>query len=276
MVVKKQLVPQLRSLSCCALLVLWASAAAGAELKPETAAAFDRYVRVTEQRMDARSAFLWLDTLQEAERARTLEELRSGGLFIRSLQTQENGSLIEAPSGLIHHWVGAVFIPGSTLNEAVALLQDYDAHAEIYKPRIARSKLTYRMGDRFRVYFRFVMTKVITVVVNSDHEGYFVRPAPDRVEARFHSTRIAEVENPDTPREREKPVGMDGGYLWRLNTYWRILERDGGVYLECESVSLSRSIPTGIGWLIRPFVTSIPRESLVFTLETTRKRLTDN
>ena len=258
------------------LLLLWASAAHGAELKPQTVAAFDRYVRVTEQRMDARSGFLWLDSLQEAERTRTLDELRRGGLFIRSLQTQENGKPIEAPDGLIHHWVGAVFIPGSTIDQTVALLQNYDAHAEIYRPRVARSKLISRTDDRFRVYFRFVMTKVITVIVNSEHEGYFMRPAPDRVEGRFHSTRIAEVENPDTPREREKPVGMDGGYLWRMNTYWRVLERDGGVYLECESISLSRSIPTGLGWLIRPFVTSIPRESLVFTLETTRTRLAKN
>jgi hypothetical protein len=61
--------------------------------------------------------------------------------------------------------------------------------------------------------------------------------------------------------------------LWRLNTYWRLLERDGGTYLQCESISLSRGIPTGLGWLVGPFVTSIPRESLAFTLETTANRL---
>jgi hypothetical protein len=271
MVIKRHLVPQLRALSCCALVFLGPGVASGAELKPHTVAAFDRYIRATERRMDTRAAFLWIESLPEAERARTFDDLRRGGLFIRSLQTQDNGKPIETPDGIVHHWVGAVFIPGTTLKETVALLQNYDAHAKIYSPRIARSKLISRTGDRFRVYFRFVMTKVITVVVNTENEGYFVQPAPDRVEARFRSTRIAEVENPDTPREREKPVGMDGGYLWRLNTYWRMLERDGGVYLECESVSLSRSIPTALGWLIRPFVTSIPRESLVFTLETTRK-----
>ena len=261
---------------CCAVLLFFVGSAAGAELKPETAAAFDRYVRVTDQRMDARSQFLWLDTLTSMERAGIFDDLRRGGLVVRPLQARENGQPIEAPDGLIHHWVGAVFVPNATLTEAVALLQNYDAHADIYKPRIARSQLISRDGERYRVYFRFVMMKVITVVVNSQHEGYFVRPAPDRVESRFHSVRVVEVENPDTPRERERPVGMDGGYLWRLNTYWRLLERDGGVYLECESVSLSRDIPTGLGWLIRPFVTGIPRESLVFTLETTRARLMDS
>ena len=68
-------------------------------------------------------------------------------------------------------------------------------------------------------------------------------------------------------------MGSDGGYLWRLNSYWRFIARDGGVYVECESITLTRGIPTGFGWLVRPFVTSIPRESLAFTLETTRTRL---
>ena len=75
------------------------------------------------------------------------------------------------------------------------------------------------------------------------------------------------------PSEREKPIGHDGGYLWRLNTYWRFLERDGGTYLQCESVSLTRGIPAGLGWLVGPFVTSLPRESLEFTLDTTRRAL---
>jgi hypothetical protein len=117
------------------------------------------------------------------------------------------------------------------------------------------------------------MKKVITVVVNSEHEAIFRRPAADRAEGWIHSTRIAEVENPGLSTEREKPVGNDGGYLWRLNTYWRLLARDGGLYIHCESVSLSRGIPTGFGWIVGPFVTSIPRESLTFTLETTRKQL---
>jgi hypothetical protein len=133
--------------------------------------------------------------------------------------------------------------------------------------------LKTRDGDRFTFFLRFVMKKVITVTVNSDHEAVFRRPAADRAEGWIHSTRIAEVENAGTPGEREKPIGDDGGYLWRLNTYWRLLARDGGLYIHCESVSLSRGIPFGFGWVVGPFVTSIPRESLTFTLETTRKRL---
>ena len=61
--------------------------------------------------------------------------------------------------------------------------------------------------------------------------------------------------------------------MWRLNTYWSYEERDGGLYLQIESVSLSRSIPTGLGWAIGPFVESVPRESLEFTLHKTCEAL---
>jgi hypothetical protein len=90
---------------------------------------------------------------------------------------------------------------------------------------------------------------------------------------RSYSTRIAEVTDPDTPEEREKLVGHDSGFLWRFNNYCSIEERTEGAYVQCESISLSRGIPTGLGWLIGPFVSSIPRDSLEFTLGTIRGSL---
>ena len=254
------------------LLVLSAVPAAAADLTTRTALNFDRYVRVTESRLD-RGAFLWIDTLSAAQQQARRDSLRRGELIIEKQTTLDGGSEIDVPDGLVHHWLGLGFVPGATIDQALALLQDYNAHGQIYRPVVARSRLIARNGDTFKFYLRFFMKKVITVVVNSEHEARFTRPAPDRAEGRIHSTRIAEVEDPDTPDERELPVGHDGGYLWRLNTYWRLLTRDGGVYLQCESVSLTRGIPMGLGWAVGPFVTSIPRESLTFTLETTRNRL---
>jgi hypothetical protein len=174
---------------------------------------------------------------------------------------------------MIHHWIGTAFVSGATVDDALAVLQNYDAHQRIYAPTVAASKLQSRDGDRFRFFLRFIMKKVITVVVNSEHEAVFRRPSNDRAEGWIHSTRIAEVENAGQANEHERPVGDDGGYLWRLNTYWRLQARDGGLYIQCESVSLSRGIPLGFGWIVGPFVTSIPRESLTFTLETTRQQL---
>lgn len=250
-----------------------APAAAAAELQNRTIQAFDRYVRLTEARLNGNAPFLWIDGLPETRRREALDAVRRRELSIERLETKDNGREIDAPGGMIHHWVGTAFVPGATIDQALAVLQNYNEHSRIYAPTVAASKLQSHEGDRFTFFLRFVMKKVITVVVNSDHEAVFRKPAADRAEGWIHSTRIAEVENPGTPTEREKPVGNDGGYLWRLNTYWRLLARDGGLYIHCESVSLSRGIPTGFGWIVGPFVTSIPRESLTFTLETTRNRL---
>ncbi len=262
-----------RTLLVCAATVALASVtAAGAELQPRTIAAFDRYVQAAEAQMRSAS-FLWMDGLAEAERREKRAELEKGLVAMDRLEVKDGGKDFDIPGGLVHHWIGAAFVRGATVDKAVALMQDYNHHAEIFKPAITRSKITGREGDFFHVALRFQMTKVITVVVNTDNEARFTRLGADRVQSRITSQRIAEVENHDTPREREKPVGVDGGYLWRLYTYWHFLERDGGTYVQCEAISLTRSIPVGFRWLIGPFVTSIPRESLVFTLDTVRKVL---
>jgi hypothetical protein len=257
--------------------MLLAAPVGAAELQPRTVAAFDRYVRVTEDRMarelDDERRFLLVDSSEEPRRRTALDRLRQGELIIERLQTQDAGKKIDVPGGMLHHWVGAVFVPEASVDEALALMQDYNRHATVFRPAVARSRLLSRDGDLYRVYLRFVMKKIITVVVNSEHEARFTRAGPARAYSRIYSTRIAEVEDADTPQEREKPVGRDGGYLWRLFTYWRFLERDGGTYIQCESISLTRGIPAGFGWLVGPFVTSIPRESLTFTLERARTTL---
>ena len=255
------------------LLLVGAAPGSSAELKPQTVTAFDRYVQVTEQRMKDAPQFLWVDGLPASQQRAVLEALRRGELVIDRLTTRQSGNEIDIPDGMVHHWIGVVFVPGATVDKALSLLQDYDHHGQIYAPAVAASKLLSRDGNNFRVYLRFMMKKVITVVVNSEHAARFTREGPNRASSRIYSTRVAEVEAPGTPQEREKPVGNDGGYLWRLYSYWRVLERDGGTYVQCESISLTRDIPLGFGWLVRPFVTSIPRESLEFTLTTTRNVL---
>ena len=249
--------------------------AEAADLLPATVAAFDRYVTVTEARATAATPALWIDGLPDARQRNLLTELRAGRLVVERLVTRDGGRDIAVPDGLIHHWIGTVFVAKASSAEAVRLLQDYDRHADVFAPAVQRSRIISRDGDHFTVFLRFYQKKGIAVVVNSDHSARFTRVTPAHVSSRIVSTRIQEVENPGAPDEREKPVGRDGGYLWRLNTYWRFVERDGGVYVQCESVTLTRGIPFGLGWLIGPFVTSIPRESLEFTLETTRKTLSN-
>lgn len=247
--------------------------ARAADLQPRTVAAFDRYVRLTEAALAA-GPFLYVDGLPDDGRRQALAALRNGEVVMERLTTREAGREIDIPDGMLHHWSGTAFIPGGTAEAVTRVLQDYDHHSAIFAPNIERSKLLSKDGaDTFRVFLRFRQKKVITVVVNSEHRAHFTHPAADRVAGRIVSTRIAEVDDPDGPAEREKPIGHDGGYLWRMTTWWRILERDGGVYVQCDSVTLTRGIPTGFGWLVGPFVTSIPRESLTFTMETMRKAL---
>jgi hypothetical protein len=245
-----------------------------AELRQATIDAFNRYVKATEARQASSAPFLWFEGLAQAQRGKAEEALRRGEFVIDRLRTTDAGRTIEIPDGLVHHWMGVVLVKGVSIDRAVALLQDYDKHGEIYTPNVARSKLLSRSGDDFKLSLRFFMRKaIVSVVINSEHEARFTRHAADRVSSRIYSTRIAEVENPDTPREREKPVGRDEGYLWRLNSYWRFQQRPEGVYIQCESITLTRDIPTVLAWIVGGFVTAIPEETLAFTLETTRKTL---
>jgi len=257
-----------------ALPAVLSAGLSAAELKPATVAAFERYVSATERRIESEvrgeDGFLHLGVGNAVSQ---LAAVRRGEMLIEHLESKEGGRRIDIPDGLVHHWVGLVFVPGATVDTALAELQDYDRHAELYEPSVQRSRLISRDGDEFRFYLRFYMHKVIAVTLNTDHVSRFTRPSPTRAYSRVVSTRVQEVEHAGKPDEQELPVGRGGGYLWRINSYWRLLEQDGGVFIECESVSLSRGMPVLLAWLIRPFVTSLPRESLTFTLEKTREAL---
>jgi hypothetical protein len=210
-----------------------------AELKQVTLDAFHHYVAATENRMTGEiggsSGFLWIDRLPPQQRETALAQLRQGQVITQRLETFENGQPIPIPSGMVHHWLAIVFVPGVNLAQTIVQQQNFDRSAEIYGPDIQRSKLLGAHGDDFRIYYRLhrhVMIASPTYNVNCDIR--FFPLDGDREYSRSYSTRIAEVIDPGTPEEREKPVGLDLGYLWRLNTYTRYEERDGGVYIQTE------------------------------------------
>ena len=247
---------------------------AAAELREATTVAFDRYVRVTEARMASEvggaQPFLWIDRLPEPRRAEAYATVRRGEIVVSRLETRDGAKPIEVPDGMCHHWVGTVFAARAHVEQVVALMQSYDRYPAIYRPAVRSSRIISRSGDRFTVQLQLFMKKVISVVLNTDNDVHYASAGAQRVHVRSYSTRIAEVSAAGTPQEREKPVGQDNGFLWRFNNYCSIEERAEGAYIQCESVSLSRKIPIGLGWLVGPFVTSIPRESLEFTLGTIR------
>jgi hypothetical protein len=281
-----RLTPRMRVLQAAALvwgplvgLVMGPSRAvvSAADLRDQTAAAFERYIRLTEARMEAElrgaAPFLHVNRLADPERRDSAERLRRGAVVVSRLETRDGGRPIEVPDGLCHHWVGTVFAPGTRLADVAALMQGYDRYPEVYRPAIRRSRVLSRDGDRFRVFLRLFKKKILSVVLDSEYAVEYVSVPPNRMLVRSYATRIAEVERPDTPEEREKPVGRDSGFLWRFNNYCKLEEADGGTYIQCESISLSRDVPVGLGWLIGRFVTSIPREELEFTLGAMRAAL---
>jgi len=255
--------------------VAQAAEPASPKLKTETQGAFERYVRRAETRNEAElkrgTALLWVDGLPEPERAEAYAGLKRGEVRMQKLEILENEKPMACPGGMIHHWTGVVLLPGAKLEDVLGVLEDYDRHSVYYAPDVEWSKIESREGDHFRVFLRFRRHKVITVVLNTEHEIQYFHDGPGKAHSRSSAVRIAEVENAGKKDEREKTPGDDDGFMWRMETWWRMEERDGGVYVQSEVASLTRDIPTGLGWMIKPFVTGIPKESLTFTLEATRK-----
>jgi hypothetical protein len=239
------------------------------QLRPRTVEAFDRYIKTVELAADEtlRTArpFLW----SQMDSARA-QQIRTGQVMA---QFWAGRGPVKVPDGLIHDWVGAAMIPGTTVDDTLALIQDYDNHEKIYKPEVLASRLISRHGNDFQIYLRLLKKKIITVVLDSDHEVHYLSLDRSRWMCSSYTTRIAEVEDAGSPKERVLPPDTGHGFLWRLYSYWRFEERDSGVYIECRAISLTRDVPFGLGWAIEPIIQKLPRESLIKTLEDTRKAL---
>jgi hypothetical protein len=266
-----------RSLLCAglaALLLVSCPAADAADLKPETLAAFNRFAAARDAEFDREvqhDPFLWVDAQPEAKREEYYRELRNQGMVIERLGQTVEGNKYDVPDGMVHHWVGIVFVPGVHVGTVVRLVEDYDHHSKYYGPEVQRSKLISRDDGHFLVYLRFHKKHILSVTVDTWMEAWYRTISPTRVVSRSQITREQEVENDGQPDETLLPEGHDRGFLWRMNTYWKFEEKDGGTYVQCESITLTRDIPLLLKPIIEPFVTSVPRESLVALLNHTRK-----
>jgi hypothetical protein len=244
---------------------------------PATIESFGRYVTAAEtqfhEELTANKNFLYIDVLPRPERAQSYTTLQRGQPLIRrSPQCQPRCPAI--PGGLLHDWTAIVFVPGVTLAQTLAALQDYDRDAVYYQPQVTAAKVLSRSANHFRVFLRLKQTHVITVVLDTEYEIQYTTTLDNsHAASQSHSTRISEVENADSPRERILALGDGHGFLWRLYSYWRFYQADGGIYIQCNAISLTRDVPTGLGWLIGPFIQKIPQESLHFTLAASRQAL---
>jgi hypothetical protein len=260
-----------------ALMVLsWSAegrAAALFSLRAATVGAFGKYLAKAEADNAGslqQGPFLWVDGLPVKQRDEAIAKLKGGEVEMRRLSVDANGKNLNVPDGMIHDWEGVIFVPGVKIDDVLKILQDYDHQASYYAPDVERAKIESRNGDQFRVFLRFRRHKVVTVVLDTEHNVTYFRDSPLKAHSRSSAIRIAQVDNPGAANEQERTPGEDEGFLWRMETWWRMEERDGGVYVQNQAVTLTRDIPTGLGWLIEPFITKIPKETLEFTLQATR------
>jgi hypothetical protein len=232
--------------------------------------AFNSYISAVESRLAQQhgSQNGFLAPVEAA--AQSEMRLRRGDLIIEKL-TPSTGA--DFPGAMLHHWRGTAFAPGAKAAEFERLMRDFSAYPQHYAPQVVTAKLLSQQGDHLQVAMRVRQRHVITVVMDTTYDVTFGRLDTRHGYSISLSTQISEIDSPGTRHERALTSSEEHGFLWRLNTYWSYEERDGGLYMQIESVSLSRSIPTGLGWAIGPFVERVPRESLEFTLRATRNAL---
>jgi hypothetical protein len=232
-------------------LALQAQIKIPAHLSPATIQAFEKYVATAEKGMDGK--------------ARTTPK-PGGDVELAAL----DDSPINVQDGMIHDWVGGVLIPGGSVERALAMFRDYAAYKRVFSPEVLDSKLITHDGDRWSSWLRISRRAGLSnFTFDSDYAIEYRSLGGGRWAIQSHSTKINELDDDNKPL----PEGSGQGFLWRLNSYWLIDSRSNGLYLECRAISLSRDIPTGLGWLVKPIVAALPRDSLRATIEEARNAL---
>ena len=218
-------------------------------MSPESDHAFDDYIKAAEGKLDWR-AHIPLDSA--------------------SVRIVPGGPkpTVDLPGAIIHDWAAAVVVPGATVEKALAILESYDDYKRLYAPQVTDSKLYSHQGNHWRIYLKLYKREIFPAIFDTEYDVEYRPLDHGRWAVLSHSTKVAEVDG-----GRVLPVGTGHGYLWRLNAYWVLEQRPEGVYLECRAISMSRDVPVGLGWAIKPMITTVPRQSLQETLEATVRAL---
>ena len=249
--------------ACILLLLAEAPVCLRAEGPSQAAsAAYDSYCQQVEARLARQHQSQTVFIAPPASPGDNEARLRRGEFIIEQL-TPMNAAVGNA---LMHHWRATAFVPGATVSDFLQLMQDYSSFPQRFSPQVLAAKLVSESGGHRQVWMRVRQTHVITVVMDTTYDVTWTKMDSQRGYSISHSTKISEIDNPGTRSEQSLDAADGHGFLWRQNTYWTYEERGGGLYLQVESVSLTRAIPYGLDWIIGPYVKSVPRESLEFTL----------
>jgi hypothetical protein len=246
-------------------------------LSPATLKAYDHYVSLTEQRItaerDGKAALLWIDRQPERERARALERLTRGETVVAEMETREAGKEIRIKDGIVHHWVATVLLPGVKIDRAMAFVGDYANYSKAFAPLVTRASISSRSEGRDVVAMRTSVRKVITVTMDGDYVIDYRRISPSRFVSTMVATNLHQVSDEGLKTERREPADQTAGYLWRYRMYCAIEERAEGTLNQCESITLTRDVPALVSWVVGPFVTGIPRDSLSLMVTAARRAL---
>jgi hypothetical protein len=253
-----------------ALTTVWASLLNAAVLLPQAVQAWDIYAAKAESQMRERSRgarpFLWGDESSDRRRS-----LASGQVVIAP--AIKNG-LQAAPNGLIHHWIGAIFIPKATLADLLRVVDAYACYKEFYRPYVAESRLVGASGASQEFLMIFQHRALLTnIAFEARYESREFRLSPTRGYSIASANRVQEIEAYGRAGERRLPPGTGSGFVWRLNSIARYEERENGVYLELEALALTRDIPAALAWAIEPMVKRMAFNSMASTLVNTRDRV---
>jgi hypothetical protein len=232
-----------------------------------TLSAWERYVQSADASMQDRlrpgGHFLWTD-----ENAARRSQLRAGEILVAEAG-EHNPKKV--PSGLVHHWIGAAFIPNAKLSDVFGVVRDYPNYKTYYDPTVVDSRTIFRAPeiDRFSM---LLMNKAmfLKVALENECETTYAQAGPNRWYSLASTIRVQEIEDYGEPTERKLPTGEGSGYIWRLHSITRYEERDGGVYIEVEAMALSREIPMAVRWVVDPIVRRISKGSLVTSLKQTQ------
>jgi hypothetical protein len=253
-------------------MLLLAAPCPAAQLALPAQRAFEIYAAAVEKRLAQQhtspDTYLAVFNLAPPERADAERQLRSGTMRTEPV----NGGRRAVSHGLLHHWRGTAFVPGGKAKDMLALLRDYDHLARYYAPEVESSHVMSDDGGVATVAMRMKKQKVVTVVLDTEYDVHTGLSGVGGY-GFSGSTHIWQIAGAGTAHERRLEEGNDDGFLWRLNSYWSFVELPDGLLIECEAISLTRDVPTGLAWLIMPIIENLPRESLKSTLSATRNAL---
>jgi len=260
---------QLRTVAWALAILLLALAhpsRVAADAPPAAVSAFNSYIDTLEARLTQQHRSPGTFIAPVGAGAENEARLRRGDFIIEKIAPS---SALDLPGAMLHHLRGTAFAPGAKAADFERLVQNFNAYPQHYSPQVLQARALEQPGDRFQATMRVRQVHIVTVVMDITYDIAFAHLDAQHGYSIAHSTKISEIDAPGTSRERALGPGEEHGFMWRLDTYWSYEERDGGLYMQIESVSLTRSIPRGLAWAVEPFVESVPRESLEFTLRST-------